>query len=98
MPIRPCIEIPPLFGAENRRQAVAAHHLADAGTVGRPASRVREDRADLAEVGRAEDARAGDRQETYVLGAAVGEAVDRAARDTQRLAGADLDRFAVHGV
>src|SRR3954470_13015070 len=73
-------------------EAGAAHDGRDGGGIRRAAG---EDVGDLAEVGAAEQAGRGDRQEARLRVAVVGEAVDGAARDAPRVAGADLDRLTV---
>ena len=80
-----------------RRQAVAAHDVLDRLEVGRAAGSGVDDLAHLTEVGRPEKAGGGDGEEAGVGVAAVDEAVDGAARDEDRLAGADVVVGALDG-
>src|SRR4051795_9065684 len=76
-------------------EAVAAHDLADRGSVGRTAGRRVEHRGDLVEVARSEQAWRRDGEERRVLGGVVRERVHRAARDEDDLARMQLTLFAV---
>src|SRR5437660_10044470 len=82
-------------GRRRRGEAVTAHHLHQGGEVRRTAGGGCYDIADLVEVGGAEHAGGGDREELRVAAAAVLKPVDRAAGHAHALAGSDLDRLAV---
>src|SRR5689334_14173295 len=70
-----------------RSEAVAPHHRRDRGKVWRTAGRCLDDRGELAEVGRPQNARSDDRKRRRVDVAEVVEAVNDATRDAENLAG-----------
>src|SRR5215208_2380368 len=73
-----------------RGKAVASHHFSERCGVGRAASCGLNDGDHLAEVARAEDAGADDREHLRVDSMIVVEAVDDSARDAQHFARADV--------
>src|SRR5215204_383819 len=78
-----------------RGEAVASHHFPERCGVGRAASCGLDDSGHLAEVLRAEDAGADDREHLGVNLMIVVEAVDDSARDAQHLTRADIGLFPV---
>ena len=72
-----------------------AHDLAQRGEIRRAAVRGVEDDRDLAEEVGTEDPRGDDRKRSGVDVAGVVEMVDGAAGDAKRVAGADVDRYAL---
>src|SRR3954469_23062501 len=83
-------------GGDGGGEAVAAHHFADRGSVGRTTGGRAEHSGDLVEVVRSERARRRDGGELCVFGGAVRECVDRAAWDEDDLAGMQLALFALN--
>src|SRR5215207_7299054 len=78
-----------------RGKAMASHHVSERCGVGRAASCGLNDGDHLAEVARAEDAGADDRQHLRVDLMIIVKAVDDSARDAQHLARADLSLSSV---
>src|SRR5215204_7540349 len=78
-----------------RAEAVASHHFGERYGVRRAASCGLDDGGHLAEVVRAEDAGADDREHRRVDLMIVVEAVDDSARDAQHLARTDVGLFSV---
>src|SRR4051794_39182350 len=78
-----------------RGQPGTAHHRANRLEVGRTACACTHQLCDVVEIGGAEHAWAGDRQELRVVGAVVVEPVDLSAPDADRVAWADVVRGAV---
>src|SRR5215212_1867543 len=78
-----------------RGEAVASHHFGERYGVGRAVSCGLDDGGHLAEVVRAEDARADDREHRRVDLMVVVEAVDGSARDAQPLAPAYIGLFPI---
>src|SRR5262245_20842147 len=87
---RPCVR------SWRRRQAVAAHDLGQLRTIRRPIRRSHH-RRDLVEVLRTDGRGRDDAYRLGVLAAVVVETMRGAARDAQRLSGADVERLAADG-
>src|SRR3954467_15638895 len=86
-----------LAGGDRGGEAVAAHHLADRGGVGRASRGGTQDRCDLLEIARSEEAGRRHGKELRVAGGAVLERVNGPARDEHDLAGMQLAPLAVDG-
>src|SRR4051812_19567671 len=86
-----------LAGGDRGGEAVAAHHLADRGGVGRASRGGAQDRCDLLEIARSEEAGCRHGKELRVAGGAVLERVNGPARDEDDLAGMQLASLAVDG-
>src|SRR4051812_49638703 len=86
-----------LAGGDRGGEAVAAHHLADRGGVGRASPGGAENRCDLLEIARSEEAGRRRGKELRVVCAAVLERVNCPARDEDDLAGMQFAPLAVDG-
>src|SRR3954466_9401600 len=86
-----------LAGGDRGGEAVAAHHLADRGGVGRASRGGTQDRCDLLEIAPSEEAGRRHGKELRVAGGAVLERVNGPARDEDDLAGMQLAPLAVDG-
>src|SRR3954467_13920376 len=84
-------------GGDRGGEAVAAHHLADRGGVGRASRGGAQDRCDLLEIARSEEAGRRHGKELRVAGGTVLERVNGSARDEDDLAGMQLAPLAVDG-
>src|SRR3954453_2156519 len=86
-----------LAGGDRGGEAVAAHHLPDRGGVRWASHGGTQDRCDLLEIARSEEAGRRHGKELRVAGGAVPERVNGSPRDEDDLAGMELAPLAVDG-